>query len=94
QRLERATRRRITDGQARLDTLGKLLDSLGYRQVLARGYALVRAPSGEVVSDVAAARAESRLNLVFHDGEIAVTTGGRARRSGAEEDEPVQGSLL
>ena len=92
QRLERAMRRRLQDDAVRLATLAKLLDSLGYHQVLERGYVLVRsAASGQVVSSVAAARVESRLSLVFHDGELAVSTRG-SKRSGT--DKPAQGSLL
>ncbi|WP_051329057.1 exodeoxyribonuclease VII large subunit [Geminicoccus roseus] len=93
QRLAAAARRQIERDHARLEAQGKLLDSLGYRQVLERGYALVRsAATGQVVSDVETARREGRLSLVFHDGELAVGTGSRPRRGDAPE--PVQGTLL
>ncbi|HEX2527803.1 MAG TPA: exodeoxyribonuclease VII large subunit [Geminicoccus sp.] len=92
-RLQRAMVRRLDDGHRRLETLAKLLESLGYRQVLERGYALVRAPAtGELVTDAEAARKEAKLNLIFHDGEVTVTTGSRTKR--AASDEPVQESLL
>jgi exodeoxyribonuclease VII large subunit len=93
-RLERAALRRIAEDRARLEALAKLLDSLGYRQVLERGYVLVRAAaSGQVVTEVEAARREGRLSLVFHDGELAVSTARSGRRA-THEEEPVQGSLL
>ena len=92
QRLEGAMRRRTAEATVRLEGSAKLLDTLGYRQVLARGYALVRQPAtGQVISDVETARAEARLSIVFHDGELPVST-GRSRRPGG--DEPAQGSLL
>ncbi len=94
-RLERAALRRIAENRARLEALAKLLDSLGYRQVLERGYVLVRsATSGDVLTDAEAARREARLSLVFHDGELAVSTGKGGKRAAHDEDEPVQGSLL
>ncbi|MFZ4687628.1 MAG: exodeoxyribonuclease VII large subunit [Polymorphobacter sp.] len=68
---------------ARLDQAGRLLASLGPEQVLARGYALVLAPSGRLVGSAAAAKAESRLTIRFADGETPVTTGS-----------PAQGRLL
>ena len=92
-RLQQATTRRLEEGQGRLNAVAKLLDSLGYRQVLERGYALVRVPpTGHVVSDVAAAKREPKLTLVFHDGETVVSTGTRSKRGLAEE--PAQESLL
>nr|WP_310524900.1 exodeoxyribonuclease VII large subunit [Polymorphobacter sp.] len=69
--------------QARLDQAGRLLGSLGPDQVLARGYALVLAPSGRLVGSAAAAKAETRLTIRFADGETPVTTGS-----------PVQGRLF
>ena len=91
QRLDRSMQRRLDEAARRVDAAGKLLDSLGYRQVLARGYALVRSPAtGHVLSDVEAARREPKLDLVFHDGELRVATGARSRRG----DEAEQGTLL
>ncbi len=61
--------------RARLDQAGRLLGSLGPEQVLARGYALVIAPSGRLVATAESARAETRLTIRFADGEIQVQTG-------------------
>jgi exodeoxyribonuclease VII large subunit len=55
----------------RLDQAGRLLGSLGPDQVLARGYALVLAPDGRLVSRAAAAAAQSRLTIRFADGDTA-----------------------
>jgi exodeoxyribonuclease VII large subunit len=94
-RLDRAVTRRLEDGHNRLNALAKLLESLGYRQVLERGYALVRTPAtGQLVTDAAAARKEAKLTLIFHDGEIAVSTSGSRGKRAPSEEEPVQETLL
>jgi exodeoxyribonuclease VII large subunit len=59
---------------ARLAQAGRLLGSLGPEQVLARGYALVLAPSGVPVTSASAAAKQSRLTIRFADGETQVTT--------------------
>jgi exodeoxyribonuclease VII large subunit len=81
-RLEPAVARLVAARRERLDGLAKLLDSLGYRQVLARGFALVRkAGESTLVPTAAAARALTELDLVFADGEVRVQRGsGRAER--------------
>ena len=43
--------------------------------MLARGYAIVRAPDGALVSSAAVAKAQSRLTIRFADGETPVTPG-------------------
>jgi exodeoxyribonuclease VII large subunit len=45
---------------------------------LARGYALVRDRAGQVLTSAAAARAARLIDLKFHDGALAATTGGDA----------------
>jgi exodeoxyribonuclease VII large subunit len=74
---------RLTAATARLGEAGRLLGSLGPEQVLARGYAIVRTPTGKLIASAAAARQESRLTIRFADGETPVTTGT-----------PAQGRLL
>lgn len=54
-----------------LDGPAKLLESLSHRRVLERGYALVHGPAGLVTSRALAA-GESRLELEFADGRLAV----------------------
>ena len=73
------------DGAAALTTrarrlqweqLGKLLETLSYRNVLARGYALVQDETGEIVTSQAAARPGEALKLSFADGEVGVVVAG------------------
>ncbi len=79
---------------ARLVQAGRLLGSLGPEQVLARGYALVRAPSGGLVPTAAAAGRESRLTIRFADGEVAVSTGGGKATGAAPAPAATQGRLF
>lgn len=74
-RLAPATRRRFADLQARLAGLDKLLSSLGYKNVLARGYALVVDAKGELVHSAAALAEGDQVRLRLHDGEKAATIG-------------------
>jgi exodeoxyribonuclease VII large subunit len=85
-RLGDALDRRLADLARRVAEHGRLLDGLGYRQVLARGFVLARDPAGRPVATAAAATPGSRLTLTFQDGE---------RRARVENGEPPkQGSLF
>jgi exodeoxyribonuclease VII large subunit len=82
-----------------LDSLGRLLESYSYDQVLKRGFALVRNAAGEPVLAAASVPAGERLRLQFHDGEVGVTAAGTpasAPKRGATlgKTSPNQGSLL
>ncbi|MFN4358211.1 exodeoxyribonuclease VII large subunit [Sphingopyxis alaskensis] len=61
--------------RAKLDGLGRLLASLDPRALLSRGYAMVRARGGAIVTSAATARAAGHLRLQFADGELPVTVG-------------------
>lgn len=97
---------RIERARERLAALVKLMDSLSYRNVLKRGYALVRDAAGAPVRLAAGVAAGSVLDIEFADGHVAVTAGpsadaleprpAPARRSGKPRGRPVpgQGSLF
>ncbi len=57
----------------KLKSLSQLLESYSYKNVLARGFALVLDPGGQVVASAAKASKTDALRLVFADGETAVT---------------------
>ncbi len=72
----------------RLKGLSQLLSSLGYRAVLARGYALIRDEGGRPVRTVDGLAPGTRLGVELADGIVAVETlddgePGRAPRSRA-----------
>jgi exodeoxyribonuclease VII large subunit len=62
--------------RARLEGLGRLLDSLDPRALLSKGYAMVRDADGAIVASAARARAAAHLRLQFADGEVPVAVGG------------------
>jgi exodeoxyribonuclease VII large subunit len=104
-RVAQAGERRLADLATSLAAKARMLDSLGYTQVLARGYAVVRA-DGRVVAD-ARPMAGQALEIEFRNGRLAAVAAGApapaagaapapARRRGAKEtaDGGAQGSLL
>lgn len=69
-------RRLLRDAGRRLDGLGKLLDSLSYRGVLSRGYAVIRDAAGLPLTRAASVAAGADLSLEFADGRIAARAAG------------------
>jgi len=84
----------------RLDARTQLLASLGYHNVLARGFALVRDAEGRMLRRAADVSAGERLDIEFADGHVpaeanaderkAAASPKRARARGGEK----QGTLL
>jgi exodeoxyribonuclease VII large subunit len=56
----------------KLKSLTQLLESYSYKNVLARGFALVLDPNDQVVATAAKAAKADKLRLVFADDEIGV----------------------
>jgi exodeoxyribonuclease VII large subunit len=56
--------------QARLDGAGKLLDSVSFKSVLARGYALVRDAAGVPMMDATAASPGAAVSIEFRDSRV------------------------
>ena len=87
-------------GRGRLDTLAQSLASLdrtrqtlGYRETLKRGYAVVRA-EGAVVTAKGAAENSTALEIEFADGRLPVTPGATSRPRKPKDGGPDQGSLF
>ncbi len=57
----------------RLAHIGQILDALSYRNVLARGFALVRDAHGQPLRSAGAVAAGARLDIEFADGRIGAT---------------------
>ncbi|NIX76641.1 exodeoxyribonuclease VII large subunit [Microvirga terricola] len=98
ERLAPAFHRQIVRKADRLEAVSKLFDSLNYKSVLARGFALVRDASGQPLhsaSDVTEGRA---LVLEFADGKADATGGkGGVRAKAAKPKTPTgegQGALF
>ena len=70
-RLARAGRADQDRRRRQIDALGRTLGTLGYRETLARGFAVVRG-DGDVVTSAEAAKNAARLEIEFADGRLAV----------------------
>ena len=93
--LSRAWMTTLQRRRASANGLGKLLETLGYRQVLSRGFALVRDSDGRPLRSARTAAPASFLDIELVDGHIDVMTTGavRPRRSRATPSVN-QGSLF
>ena len=66
---------RLGVSRVKLTQLGKRLRSAGFESVLARGYSIVRAADGSVISTSQGVTAGRKLRLKFADGEADATGG-------------------
>jgi exodeoxyribonuclease VII large subunit len=74
-RLIAARTERLRD---RLDALTRLYGSLHYKETLKRGYAIVRADTGSVLTRAAKVTPGSTLDIEFADGHVAATAESEA----------------
>ncbi len=98
-RMRQAERMRLDSRRARLASLDQLLASLGYKNVLARGFALVRDAEQKPVRLAAAIADGAVLDIEFADGRRSAVAGERllsARKPAAKADakKREQGSLF
>jgi exodeoxyribonuclease VII large subunit len=95
-RLDGAARRLLHQRHERLDALASRLAShtLSHRNVLARGYAVVLDARRHAVMSVGEVGENTPLTIGFHDGEVAVTSGGRSRAAKPAAPKPQQPKLL
>jgi len=98
QRLDRCGTTIADPRRQRLDQIGKLLETLSYRSVLARGYALVQDEAGALVTGPQAVNAGDALRITFADGELGVVAAGnpapRRRSARPPRDDGSQESLF
>ena len=80
ERLPKAFAARQGERRQRLTSLDALMNSLGYKQVLARGYALVRNGDGKPIRSVKAIAGGDALEIEFADGRIQASAGGEGAR--------------
>jgi exodeoxyribonuclease VII large subunit len=103
-RLDRSQARSLATllarSRAKLDGQGKLLQTLGYHNVLARGFALVRGADGTMLRRAAEVKPGSALDIEFADGHVEAHAAAAARKPEPEAKSPrrrgddKQGSLL
>jgi exodeoxyribonuclease VII large subunit len=98
QRLSDAGQRQVKGWRQRTLELDRLRLTLGYEATLQRGYAVVRAESGAVLTTKAEADKARLLEIQFADGRLTVgggATGGKPSKTPAKpQTPPEQGSLL
>ncbi|HPI49392.1 MAG TPA: exodeoxyribonuclease VII large subunit [Hyphomonadaceae bacterium] len=75
-RLQPALGRRLKRLHDALREQSRVLDSVSYERVLARGFALVTTDDGALVRSAGAIADGDKLKLRFADGEVGVTAGG------------------
>jgi exodeoxyribonuclease VII large subunit len=99
-RLDALTRRlsgaglaQVKDWRSRLTALDRLRETLGYKETLKRGYAVVRG-DGEVVTTQAAAQKATALEIEFADGRMTVGAAGSKPVPKSKRKPPEQGSLF
>ena len=81
----------VESRRARLDGLSKLLNSVSYQQVLARGFALVKDGSGNLVRAASDVSPGDTLTIDVAQGSIAATVAGAPpipRRKPRPDEEP------
>jgi exodeoxyribonuclease VII large subunit len=97
ERLLPAYRRILARQSDRLNSLGKLLESLSYKGVLARGFALVQDDAGYIVSSKDAVRPGQTLGVTVTDGAFAATVSGapaQRKKARSPRDDGGQSSLF
>jgi len=72
----RAFIRIVERSRDRLDRTARLVETLSYRSVLARGFALVTDAGGKPVRSAASVAAGDVLTVEFQDGKLGVTANG------------------
>ncbi len=94
-----AIRAMLDRARRKLDGEAKLLETLGYHNVLARGFALVRDAEGAMVRRASEVRAGAALDIEFADGHVGAHADARPRKEDARKkprggDSDKQGTLL
>ena len=94
-RLALAGGTRCARDRARLAALDRTHQTLGYRETLKRGYAVVRG-DGAVVMTKGAAEKAGALEIEFSDGRLALdgTAKPPAKKTKPKPPPPEQGSLF
>ncbi len=92
-RLSRVATGQVQGWTNRLQALERIRQTLGYKETLNRGYAVVRG-DGDVVTTAKAAKKAASLEIEFADGRYAVGAGSAPRKAKPKETPPDQGSLF
>jgi exodeoxyribonuclease VII large subunit len=83
ERARRATLALLSQRRARMERAGQLLTAFSYREVLKRGFALVRDGEGRPLRSASAVSDRMRLDIEFSDGRVAAVAEGEGGASTA-----------
>lgn len=92
-----AAKTQVVRARDKLDALERLRQTLGYKETLRRGYAVVRDDTDAVISTVGKAKKAGALNVEFADGRLDVGAGvdkPKAVKKKAASPSGEQGSLF
>jgi exodeoxyribonuclease VII large subunit len=89
----RSGRGQLTRDRGRLEALTRILESISYRAVLERGFALVTGADGKLRRRASQIKAGEHLHLTFADGETGALAEGTAK-SRVKKTPGDQGSLF
>ncbi|MFZ7093163.1 exodeoxyribonuclease VII large subunit [Primorskyibacter sp. 2E233] len=93
-RMDQAHTGRLAEARRKLEAVDRLRETLGYRETLRRGYAVVRG-DGHVLTSKAAAKDATGLEIEFADGRLKIGGGSAAKPAAkAKSKPPEQGSLF
>lgn len=84
----RAAQALFARAQTRLDGQAKLLETLSYQNVLARGFALVRSADGTMIRRAAQVKSGAALDIEFADAHIGARADASARKVEGEAKAP------
>jgi exodeoxyribonuclease VII large subunit len=94
-RLNRAYGQKMKQATSNLESAARLLESVSYRAVLARGFALVRGHLGELKRRAAVVKPGEYLALIFDDGVVDASAKGKGIRPRTPSGVPLrQGDLF
>jgi exodeoxyribonuclease VII large subunit len=99
QRLAQSHRTHLTAARKRFESILRILESVSYRAVLSRGFALVRGEDGALKRSAAAIGPGEMLRLTFADGHAEAVAGGgspgqQSRKPARAKPGGTQGSLF
>lgn len=88
-RAQQAANRHVRDCMTRLEGTARLLETLGHRATLARGFALVRDGAGRLIRNARSAGPGDELAITLADGDVRATvTESTAAESSARPAKP------
>lgn len=95
ERMNRSSEQNLIRMQNKFEATERLFDSLNYKRVLDRGFAVIRDDKGQAVTSTANVASGRALDIEFQDGHVgAVATGGTTKKKTRKKDDKRQGTLL